>query len=341
MKYKRLGRTGMSASRLSLGAMMLGAWGTSDEAECRQLVFTALDAGINLIDTSDHYSAGESEEILGRILGTRRDDVILATKAFFPMGEDPNRRGGSRRWLTRAVEDSLQRLQTDRIDIYQLHRPDPQTPIEETLTALSDLQQAGKIVNFGTSTFSATQLVTAAWKSETHGLRRIATEQVPYSILGREAERDVLSTTAELDMGVLTYAPLAGGWLSGRYTEANASQGHRIGRLPERFDLGYPENQAKLTCARELAKVAADAGISVIHLSIAFALDHPAVTSVLVGPRTTEQLVDQLGAVDVELDAEIRARIDEIVAPGETIDRRFDLHYSWPHLERRTGSGAA
>lgn len=341
MKYQRLGRTGISASRLSLGAMMLGAWGTSDEDECRQLVHTALDAGINLIDTADYYSAGQSEEILGRVLGSRRDDVILATKAFFPMGEDPNRRGGSRRWLTMAVEDSLTRLQTDRIDVYQLHRPDPQTPIEETLAALTDLQQAGKIVNFGTSTFPATQLVTAAWTAERHGLRRLATEQAPYSILGREVERDVLPTTADLDMGVLTYAPLAGGWLSGRYTQATADPGHRIDRLPDRFDLAHPQNQAKLACVRELAQVAADAGISLIHLSIAFALDHPAVTSVLLGPRTTQQLVDQLGAVDVHLDADIRARIDEIVAPGETVDRRFDLHYAWPHLEHRTTEGPA
>ena len=329
MEYRGLGRTGMQVSPLCLGAMMFGAWGERDHDASIKIIHRALDAGINFIDTADVYSLGESEEIVGKALADgRRDDVILATKFHAPMdvaaggSGDPNRRGNSRRWIIREVENSLRRLQTDWIDLYQVHRPEPGTDVEETLSALTDLQRQGKIRVFGSSTFPAQEIVEAQWIAERRGLGRFVTEQPPYSILARGIEADVLPVTETYRMGVIPWSPLAGGWLTGRYRKGqDLPQSHRATRVPSRYDLEKPGNQAKLDAVEELALLAEDAGLSLIHLALAFALTHPAVTSPIIGPRTMEQLESQLGAVDVTLSNDILDRIDKIVAPGVTLNR--------------------
>src|SRR3712207_1441617 len=277
MELRPLGRTGVSVSQFCLGAMMFGAWGNPDHDESIRIIHRALDAGINFIDTADVYGAGESEEIVAKALaGGRRDGVVLATKVHFPMGEDPNRRGNSRRWIMREVEDSLRRLRTDWIDLYQVHRYDPGTDIEETLGALSDLVHQGKVRYLGSSTFPASAIVEAQWTARDRGLQRFVTEQPPYSILVRAIEADVLPTCARYGMGVMSYSPLTGGWLSGRWRKDTGQQSSsRAGRLPERFDLSLPANQRKLDAVEELAQLADEAGITPIELAIAFVLHHP------------------------------------------------------------------
>ncbi|HEU4909210.1 MAG TPA: aldo/keto reductase [Propionibacteriaceae bacterium] len=335
MEYRSLGRTGMQVSPLCLGAMMFGAWGEPDHDVSIKIIHRALDAGINFIDTADVYSQGESEEIVGKALvGGRRDDVIVATKVHgqmgVPAGEqgDPNKRGNSRRWIVAEVENSLRRLQTDWIDLYQLHRPDPGTDVEESLSALTDLQRQGKIRAFGSSTFPAPEIVEAQWVSERRGLGRFVTEQPPYSILVRGIEADVLPVTEKYGMGVIPWSPLAGGWLTGRYRKGeDVPESRRAQRLPGRYDMSKPENQAKLDAVEELALLAEDAGITLIHLALAFTLAHPAVTSPIIGPRTMEQLESQLGAVDVTLSEDILDRIDKIVPPGVTLNREADSGY--------------
>jgi aryl-alcohol dehydrogenase-like predicted oxidoreductase len=328
MDYRGLGSTGMQVSPLCLGAMMFGAWGEPDHDECVRIVHSALDAGINFLDTADVYSLGESEQIVGKALaGGRRDDVILATKFHAPMdvgfggtGGDPNKRGNSRRWIFKEVEASLARLQTDWIDLYQVHRPEPGTDIEETLSALSDLRAQGKIRAFGCSTFPAAEIVEAHWTAERRGLGRFATEQPPYSILVRAIEADVLPVAQRYGMGVLPWSPLAGGWLTGRWRKGQeAPQSRRAQRIPARYDLSLPGNQAKLEAAEQLAQLAEGAGITMIHMAIAFTLAHPAVTSPIIGPRTMEQLESQLGALDVTLSSDVLDRIDQIVPPGVTL----------------------
>jgi len=318
MRYRTLGTTGMRVSTLCLGAMMFGAWGNTDHDDSISIIHRALDAGINFVDTADVYSAGESEEIVGQALaGGRRDDVVLATKAHGPMGKDRNMRGNSRRWLVREVESSLRRLQTDRIDLYQIHRPDPSASHEETLSALTDLQRAGKIIAFGSSTYPAHMVVEAQWVARTRGLGRFVTEQPPYSMLVRGIERDLLPVAEEYDIGVLPWSPLAGGWLSGRYRLGQeAPETHRSGRMPARYDLSTGENQLKLERADALAKVADSAGMTLVDLAVAFVVNHPAVTSAIIGPRTMEQLESQLGAADVNLTGEVLDAIDVIVPPG-------------------------
>src|SRR6188472_1751263 len=268
MEYRPLGRTGVSVSKLCLGAMMFGDWGNEDHDDSIRIIHRALDAGINFVDTADVYSAGESEEIVGKALaGGRRDDVVLATKAHAPMGRDRNMRGNSRRWLVREVDNSLRRLQTDRIDLYQIHRPDPTTSHEETLSALTDLVRAGKVLAFGSSTYPAHQVVEAQWVSRTRGLGRFVTEQPPYSMLVRGIERDLLPVAAAYDMGVLPWSPLAGGWLSGRFRLGQEPpQTHRAGRMPARYDLSTEENQLKLQRADALAQVAEGAGLTLVDL---------------------------------------------------------------------------
>ncbi len=319
MEYRTLGRTGVQVSPLCLGAMMFGQWGNPDHDDSISIIHHALDAGINFVDTADVYSQGESEEILGKALAGRRDDVVLATKAHMPMGDDPNRRGNSRRWIVREVEESLRRLQTDHIDLYQIHRPDPKTHVDETLGALTDLVRAGKIRYFGSSTFPAHEIVEAQWVAEQRGRERFVTEQPPYSILVRGIERDVLPVAQKYDMGVLPWSPLAGGWLTGRYRKDTATPtSSRAQRIPGRYDLSLPENQRKLEAAEALAVLAEKAGLSMVHMAIAFTLRHPAITSPIIGPRTMDQLTSQLGAVDVTLDDDTLDRIDEIVPPGTT-----------------------
>ncbi len=333
MEHRQLGRTGVSVSKFCLGAMMFGAWGNPDHDESIRIIHTALDAGINFIDTADVYGDGESEVIVGKALAGRRDDIILATKFHNAMGEDPNQQGNARRWIIRAVEDSLRRLGTDWIDLYQVHRLDPRTDIEETLSALSDLVHQGKVRYIGTSTFPASHIVEAQWVARERHLQRLVTEQPPYSILVRAVEADVLPTCLRHGMGVMSYSPLTGGWLSGRWRKDTGQQSSsRASRLPERFDLSNPFNQRKLDAVEELAQLADEAGITLIQLAIAFVLNHPGITSALVGPRTMEQLESQLIAADVVLDAAVLDRIDEIVSPGTTLNPA-DNSFNNPALE--------
>jgi aryl-alcohol dehydrogenase-like predicted oxidoreductase len=320
MEHRPLGRTGVSVSKLCLGAMMFGDWGTKDHDESIRIIHRALDAGINFIDTADAYSAGESEEIVGKALaGGRRDDIVLATKVWFPMGTDANRRGASRRWIIREAEDSLRRLGTDWIDLYQVHRYSPEVDLEETLGALSDLVHQGKVRYIGSSTFPPSTIVEAQWAARDRHLQRFVCEQPPYSILVRGIEAEVLPTCARYGMGVISWSPLAGGWLSGRYRKGSEVQGpvsEARRRLRERFDLSLPANQRKLEAAEALAQLAEEAGMSLIELAIAFVLNHPAVTAAIIGPRTMEQLESQLPAADVVLEEVLLDRIDDIVPPG-------------------------
>jgi aryl-alcohol dehydrogenase-like predicted oxidoreductase len=339
MEYRGLGRTGMQVSPLCLGAMMFGAWGERDHDVSIKIIHRALDAGINFIDTADVYSQGESEEIVGKALaGGQRDDVIVATKFHGQMGApfgergDPNQRGNSRRWIISEVENSLRRLQTDWIDLYQVHRPEPETDVEETLSALTDVQRQGKIRAFGSSTFPAHEIVEAQWVAERRGLGRFVTEQPPYSILARGIEADVLPVAEKYRIGIIPWSPLAGGWLTGRYRKGQElPESHRAERVPRRYDLSIPGNQAKLDAVEELALLAEEAGISLIHLALAFTLTHPAVTAPIIGPRTMEQLETQLGAVDVALSNDILDRIDKIVPAGVTLNRE-DSGYTPPAL---------
>ncbi len=317
MELRVLGHTGVKVSPLCLGAMMFGAWGNPDHEESVRIIRRALDAGINFIDTADVYSQGESEEIVGKALaGIARDSVVVATKVHGQMGDGPNRSGNSRRWIVEEVEHSLRRLGTDYIDLYQVHRPDPSVPVEETLSALTDLVRAGKIRYFGHSTFPAHQIVEAQWAAERRGTERFATEQPPYSMLVRGIEADVLPVCEQYDIGVIPWSPLAGGWLSGRFGTGKDNSSRRSERLPGRYDLSRPANQRKLDAVDRLAALADEAGLSLIDLALAFVLRHPAVSSAIVGPRTMEHLEGQLGAPDVQLADDLLDRIDEIVPPG-------------------------
>jgi aryl-alcohol dehydrogenase-like predicted oxidoreductase len=338
MDYRPLGRTGVQVSKLCLGTMMFGAWGNPDHDDSIRIIHRALDAGINFVDTADVYSAGESEEIVGKALNGRRDDMVLATKLGVPMDEDPNHRGGSRRWIIEEVENSLRRLGTDYIDLYQLHRPDPHTDIDETLAALTDLVHQGKVRYIGSSSFNAGQIVDAQWAARERRLERFRTEQPPYSLLTRSIELDVLPTALRHGMGILTYSPLAGGWLSGSWSQDSSPTSPARQRLAARFDMSLPENQRKLEAVEQLQHVADDNGISMIELAIAFAIKHPGVTSAIIGPRTIEQLDSQLPAADVVLDTATLDRIDEIVKPGVTInpaDTSYGEQVLQPALRRR------
>jgi aryl-alcohol dehydrogenase-like predicted oxidoreductase len=321
MELRTLGTTGVKVSPLCLGAMMFGAWGNQDHDESIRIIDRALDAGVNFIDTADVYSRGESEEIVGKALtGAKRENVVLATKVHGTMGDDPNEFGNSRRWIVREVENSLRRLKTDWIDLYQIHRPELDTDIDETLGALSDLIHAGKVRYIGSSTFPASQIVEAQWVAERRGRERLVCEQPPYSILVREIEKDVLPTCQRYGMGVIPWSPLAGGWLSGRWRlDAEDLTSRRSAMLPDRYDLSLPENQRKLKAADALAKLAEEAGMTLIEMALAFVLRHPAVTAAIIGPRTMEHLDSQLTAADVTLSDELLDRIDEIVPPGTNV----------------------
>jgi aryl-alcohol dehydrogenase-like predicted oxidoreductase len=301
---------------------MFGSWGERDHEKSIQIIHRALDAGINFVDTADVYGSGESEEIVGKALaGGRRDDVILATKVHGSMGDDPNQFGNSRRWIIREVENSLRRLRTDWIDLYQIHRPEPDTDIDETLGALTDLVRQGKVRYIGSSTFPASQIVEAQWTAERRGRERFVCEQPPYSLLVRGIEADVLPTVRRHRMGAIVWSPLDGGWLSGKWRRgADDLASRRSARVPDRYDLSTPENQRKLDAADALAHVAEDAGLTLIELALAFVLRHPAVTSAIIGPRTMEHLESQLGAADVELSDEVLDRVDAIVPPGVNIN---------------------
>jgi len=320
MDNRLLGRTGVSVSPLCLGTMMFGPWGNQDVDDSIRIIHSALDAGINFVDTADVYSAGASEEITGKALKGRRDDVFLATKFFMPMGDNPNHRGGSRRWIIQEVESSLRRLGTDWIDLYQVHRPSPDTDVEETLGALTDLVRQGKVRYIGSSSYSGSQIVEAQWASRERHLERFVTEQPPYSMLVRGIEEDVLPTTQRYGMGTLTYSPLSGGWLSGKWRKDAASVPTSSARPRARFDMSQPANQRKLDIVEDLAQLADANGMTLIEMAIAFAITHPGVTSAIVGPRTMEQLHSYLPAAEITLSAEVLDRIDQIVAPGVTVN---------------------
>jgi aryl-alcohol dehydrogenase-like predicted oxidoreductase len=335
MRTRNLGTTGIKVTPYCLGAMMFGGWGNPDHEDSIAIIHKALDAGINFVDTADVYSQGESEEIVGKALKGRRDGVVLATKVHAQMGNDPNNQGNSRRWITAEVENSMRRLQTDWIDLYQIHRPDPKTDVEETLSALSDLVHQGKIRAFGCSTFPAEQIVEAHWAAERRGLERFRTEQPPYSIFARGIEANVLPVCERYGMGVLVWSPLGGGWLTGKYRKdqpVDMSAG-RAQRLPQRFDPSLPGNQRKLELVEELVAIADEAGTSLTHLAIAFTIAHPGVTSAIIGPRTMEQLDDLLAGSSVELDDATLDRIDAVVAPGTTLNRA-DAGWDAPQLSR-------
>ena len=330
MQYRTLGKTGIKVSAYCLGAMMFGGIANADHDDSIRIIHKALDAGINFIDTADAYSRGESEEIVGKALKGRRDNIVLATKAHLPMGDDPNERGNSRRWLVREVEASLRRLQTDYIDLYQIHRPSPDTDIEETLSALTDLMRAGKVRAIGSSTFPASDIVEAQWVAERRGLARFRTEQPSYSILSRSIEREVLAVCQRYGMGVMVWSPLAKGLLTGRYRKDQP--------LPDSLRVKFlgkqMSDEARLDAVEQLILVAEQAELSLTHMSMAFAVAHPGVTSAILGPRTMEQLDDLLAGAEVVLTDEVLDQIDQIVLPGTDIGSPDAANYVPPALSQ-------
>ena len=328
MHYRTLGRTGIKVSPYCLGAMMFGAIGNPDHDDSVRIIHRALDAGINFVDTADAYSRGESEEIVGKALKGRRDNVVLATKAHLPMGDDPNERGNSRRWLVRALENSLRRLGTDHVDLFQIHRPDPDTDVEETLSALTDLVRAGKVRAVGTSSFPASDIVEAQWVAERRGLTRFRTEQPTYSILNRGIEREVLPVCERYGMGTLVYSPLAGGLLTGRYRKDAQADTHRSA-----FGFKHLADKDRLDTVEQLIALAEKAGLPLTHLAMAFAIAHPGVTSAIIGPRTMTHLDDLLAGAETVLPDELLDRIDELVPPGTDVGI-LDMAYAPPSVQR-------
>lgn len=331
-EYRTFGRTGVKVSPLCLGTMMFGGRGNPDHDDSIRIIHRALDAGINFVDTADVYSAGESETILGKALaGGRRDDVVLATKFHGGMGDDPNQQGNSRRWIVREVENSLRRLGTDWIDLYQVHRPSQDTDFDETLGALSDLVHQGKIRYIGTSTYPPSQIVEGQWIAERRGHERVVSEQPPYSVLARGIEREMLPVAQKYGLAVIPWSPLAGGWLSGRYRKGAEQPASSRASQGVRFEINAPQNAAKLEAAEALALLAQEAGITLVQLALAFVLEHPAITSAIIGPRTMEQLETQLGADEIKLSQDVLDRIDEIAPPGTNFTDR-DAGYTPPSL---------
>ncbi|WP_101926507.1 MULTISPECIES: aldo/keto reductase [Luteimonas] len=330
MKYRPLGGTGLQVSPYCLGTMMFGRLANADQDDCVRIVHKALDAGINFVDTADAYSQGDSEVIVGKALQGRRDGVVLATKAALPMGEDPNMRGHSRRWITRAVEDSLRRLQTDRIDVYQIHRLAPDTDVEEALSVLTDLMRAGKILAFGASTVPASDIVAAQWTAERRGLARFRTEQPPYSILNRSIEREVLPACQRYGMGVMTWSPLAKGMLTGRYRKgAPTPESLRATFFPKAMS-----DAASLDAVEALIPLADSAGLTLTQLALGFVLAHPAVTAAIIGPRTMAQLDDLLAGTGTVLDDAVLDRIDTIVPPGVDVAPLEGAAHTPPWISR-------
>jgi aryl-alcohol dehydrogenase-like predicted oxidoreductase len=325
MHYRTLGRTGIKVSPYALGALALGTpIGNSDQDDSIRIIHKALDAGINFIDTADVY--GESEVVVGEALKGRRDSVVLATKFSRPTGDDPNQQGASRRWVMTAVENSLRRLQTDYIDLYQVHRPDPATDIEETLSALSDLVHSGKVRVIGASQTPASDIIEAQWTAERRGLERFRTEQPPYSLLSRGIEREVLPIAQRYGMGILVWGPLAQGMLTGRVRKGQQTDLRRAALFRHLND------ERRLDAVEQLISLAQKAGLPLTHLAMSFAIAHPGVTSAIIGPHTMEQLDDLLAGLDVALTDEILDQIDEIVPPGTDIGT-LDQAYLPPALQ--------
>jgi len=339
MQYRTLGRTGVQVSSLALGAMNFGAIGRTTQDDATAVIDAALEAGINVIDTADFYSKGESEEMVGRAIAGRREDIVLATKAFLPMDDERNHRGSSRRWLVTELDHSLRRLGVDHVDLYQVHRWDPSASDEETLSALTDLQRAGKVRYLGSSTFPAYRVVQAQWAAREHHLSRYVTEQPSYSILQRGIETHVLPVTEEYGMGVLAWSPLASGWLSGAIREGREISTSRATMMPQRFDLSVLANRARLDSVEQLVTIADEAGLTLIQLALGFVTAHPAVTSAIIGPRTPEHLASQLAAADTVLTADVLDAIDKVVPPGLDLapDEKIDTPPSLldPALRRR------
>ena len=328
MEYRNLGHTGLKVSPLCLGAMMFGSWGNPDHEDSIRVIHRALDAGINFVDTANGYSEGESEVIVGKALKDRREGTVLATKVWAPVGPGANQRGLSRKAIQEQVENSLRRLGTDVIDLYQIHRPDPTTPIEETLSTLSDLVRQGKVRYLGLSTnhyegpgqwekrFAAWEIVETLWASERHGWERFVSLQPPYSILRRTMELEHFPMSLKLGIGNIVWSPLEGGWLSGKYRRdaANPKDSQRAEKWIG--DIENPKFQRRLDIVEKLLPLTRAKGVPLARLANAWALRHPAVTSVIIGPRTMEQLEDSLQALDVQITDEDARKIDELVPPG-------------------------
>lgn len=323
MKYRPLGRTGIQVSPFALGAMMFSSFGNSDQADVDRIVARALDAGINLVDTADAY--GNSEEMVGHAIKGRRDNVVLASKFARPIGDDPNHQGGSRRWIVTAVENSLRRLGTDHLDLYQMHRPDPATDIEETLSALTDLVRSGKVRAIGSSDMPASEIVEAQWTAERRGLERFRVEQPHYSLLDRAIEREVLPTAQKYVMGTVIWSPLASGMLTGRVRRGQESDLRRTQMFAALRD------ERRIDAVERFIPLAEEAGLSLTHLALAFVIAHPGVTAALIGPRTMDQLDDLLAAADVHLSDDLLDRIDAIVPPGTGVGR-MDQEYNTPAI---------
>lgn len=318
---RTLGSSGIEVSTLALGTMMFGRWGNPERDQCVRMVDMALDAGITLFDTADIYDFGVSEDILGVALAGRRDGVVLATKVGNAMSEDPAERGLSKRWITQSCEASLRRLRTDCIDLYQMHRPDPETPLEESLEAFDELVSAGKVRTIGTSTFTAEQLDELVRLAGDRGWVQPTSEQPPYSVLVRNIEQEVLPTCRRHDIGVLVWAPLNGGWLTGKYQSDAVDESSRAGREPDHFDHRDAAMRAtKRALVDQLMAVARDAGLSLVQLALGFVLAHPAITAAIIGPRTPDQLAELLEAGHVELAPDVLAAIDAVVPPGTTVN---------------------
>jgi aryl-alcohol dehydrogenase-like predicted oxidoreductase len=330
METRILGKTGITVSRFCLGAMMFGQMGNKDQEDCIRIIHRAIDAGINFIDTADVYSQGESEQIVGRAIQGKRDDLVIATKFFFPMGQDSNQRSGSRKWIVREVENSLRRLKTDYIDLYQIHRYDQNTDIEEILFTLTDLVRQGKIRYFGSSMFPPDRIVESHWVAEKSGLMRFRCEQPWYSIFSRDIERFVLPVCHRYGMGVIIFSPLDGGFLSGKYkSKKDLTLDTRVGRFAAHFFGGFdPEAEIysrKLELVQELAQLAQEAGMTLAQLAVAFTLEHPYVTSAIIGPRTMEHLEGLLPAADMKLDKGVLDEIDRVAPPGSSVNAPRDL----------------
>jgi aryl-alcohol dehydrogenase-like predicted oxidoreductase len=323
MKYENLGTTGVSVSRLALGTLLLSPFGNKDRDECLEVIRQAVDSGINYIDTADSYSDGDSESILGEALSNlNRDELFIATKVGFPIGENRNAQGASRRWIIAACEASLRRLGTDYIDLYQVHIPSPETDIDDTLGALSDLVHAGKVRYTGSSNFSATEIVEAQWAAARRSRERFRTEQCQYSLLARNPEREIFPACRNYGLGAIAWSPLGAGWLTGDWGtgKANTPKSQpRAEAIPARYDLSLPANQRRLETVDQIQLVAQASGLSMTQLALAFVLEHPSLCSAVIGPMTVTELKEDLSAIDVRLTPEILDRLDEIVPPGEHV----------------------
>jgi aryl-alcohol dehydrogenase-like predicted oxidoreductase len=319
MEYRQLGRSGLRVSALTLGTMTFGGAdkfrnvGGSSVDEAARMLDVCLDAGVNMIDTADVYSNGLSEEILGKTLAGRRDRLLIATKARFPMGAGPNDAGLSRHHLIRACEDSLRRLAIDHIDLYQVHQWDGQTPLEETLDALDRLVASGKVRYIGCSNYSAWHLMKGLSVSERHGFQHFVSQQIYYSLIAREAEYELVPASVDQGLGVLVWSPLAGGLLSGKYRRDHTPDGAR--QLTEWQEPPVYDIDRLYDIVDVLVQVAADRGVSPAQVALAWLLTRPAVTSLIIGARTEAQLADNLAAADFVLADDERVRLDELSAP--------------------------